>query len=827
MLQALQASKRLANASRLHPLLVAWLLFCTLYSHPGYGHAEHDKERYVAVDGKDEGRCDKKTSPCKTIAYAAKQAGKGDKILLAEGRYDITDVDSIFYLASSAVPVLGGYQKTSYSPSGSNNTILVGVPAEFAQGLSEKGFTVITDTKGLNRAQQNYLQAKQSQLAAMNQAQASVACVNGRAGEFPCSKLDLLAHVPLATLGNSNSHGNDIWGHYDINDGREYALVGLTNGVSIVEVTTPESPRVVSFIRSEETIWRDLKVYQYFDSTRQRWMAYAYITADAASVGTMILDLSQLPTQVVHISSETSDTSAHNIYLSNVDYATGIPLTNKTAYLHIAGSNRQGGAYNTYSLANPLAPTAVYKNASNSRSWYSHDVASLWISDERREQCDNGFVDCDLLLDYNENEILLWDKTLNANPQLLSRTDYQYVSYVHSGWWTEDRQFITVHDELDEQNYNLKTRVRFFAIDNLKNPQLAGEYIGPTAAIDHNGYTRGNRYYISNYERGLVVLDISDPRQPQEAGFFDSYPIADSASFNGAWGTYPFLPSGNILVSDINSGLYVIADRTASAAGSVRLSTHRSSIAEGASASINLERIGGSSGAVQVSVETLAGNAREGEDYTGTQTIVEWQDGDTSTKTLAIATAADTNTSEFSETFFVRLYNPRNGLSLAAPAMALIRISDQPDPGVINFSEAPIHLSEDQGSYAFTLERVGGAGAVTVTAALQGADTRGYLTLSPTSLTWGDAEQGKKTFTLTPSDNQQENGERALVLHITNQAVAGDPGKSIAITMGDAPAPGKSSGGGGGSGSAGLLLLLALLLLAGIKKSVPLASPRP
>ncbi len=666
-----------------YPLIMSLLCVSVLSALEAGAHAEHDKARYVAVDGVDEGRCDQLNAPCKTIAYAAIQAGKGDKILLSDGRYDITDVDSIFYLASSAVPVTGGYQKGSYKPSAQpGNTILVGVPPEFSSGLAEKGFRVITDTKGLNREQQQYVNAKQTQLDAMAQAQGEVPCVAGKAGEFSCNNLDLLAHVPLATLGSANSHGNDIWGHFDLNDKREYALVGLTNGVSVVEVTDPVNPRVVSFIASQNTIWRDLKTYQYFDETRRRWMSYAYVTADAASVGTMILDLNQLPEKVVQVSSETTDTSAHNIYISNVEYSTGVALTNRTAYMHVAGSDKQGGAFNSYSLANPVNPTSVYKHAANSRSWYSHDVSSLWITDARREQCVDKNNDCDVMLDYNENEILLWDKTDNAKPFNLARTDYQYVSYVHSGWWTEDRQFISVHDELDEQRYSLNTRVRFFAIDNLRAPELAGEYIGPTPAIDHNGYTRGNRYYISNYERGLVVLDISDPRHPKEAGFFDTYPIANSASFNGAWGTYPFLPSGTILVNDINSGLYIIRDKTVTLQGSVKFSKARVSAKEGEVLRLALQRVDGSSGAVEVFYETQTGNVTA-QDFTPVAGSIQWGDGDISEKIIEIPIAGDGAGNEFTDTFFVRLYNPRNGLMLASPNLVVVDIADKPDEPVV------------------------------------------------------------------------------------------------------------------------------------------------
>lgn len=674
------------------------ILASSLFSSTTIAHAEHDKARYVADDGKDQGRCDQTSSPCKTIAYAAKQAGKGDRILMAEGRYAINDVDSIFYLGSSAVPVSGGYQKNTFQAlNESGKTILIGIPPEFAQGLSEKGFTVITDTKGLSRDQQETLNAKQSQLAAMNESQTAVNCTNGKANEFDCLNIDLLAHVRLSTLGNSNSRGNDIWGHVDLNDNREYALMGLTNGVSIVEVTQPETPRVVSFVPSQNTIWRDIKTYQYFDENRRRWMSYAYVTADAASVGTMILDLNQLPERVTAVSSEQSDTSAHNIYISNLDYSTGVALTNKQAYMHIAGSDKDGGSFNSYSLANPTAPTAVYKSG-GSRSLYSHDVSSLWINDERREQCVNKLIDCDLLLDYNENEILLWDKTNNARPSQLSNTSYEFVSYVHSGWWTEDRQFITVHDELDEQRFALNTRVRFFSINNLRAPELAGEYIGPTSAIDHNGYTRGNRYYISNYERGLVVLDISNPRQPIEAGFFDTYPLNNSASFNGAWGTYPFLPSGNILVSDINSGLYILRDKTAKAQGSVKFSQATISTPEGENLRITLQRIGGTQDAVEVHYETQSGNAKETEDYTATSGIVSWQAGEAADKFIDIPIIADGQGNEFTQSFLVRLFNPRNGLSLSSPNLLVVSITDKPDEPPSSVSSSSVSSTAASGN---------------------------------------------------------------------------------------------------------------------------------
>ena len=272
----------------------------------------------------------------------------------------------------------------------------------------------------------------------------------------------------------------------------------------------------------------------------------------------MVVDLRELPDSISAGITSSNDISAHNVYLSNVDYATGVALTGMTPYLHIAGSNQQGGSFNSYGLDNPQQPDPVYLNASSSRSNYSHDVSSMIVTDDRKDTlCILSQAFCEIFFDFNENNFQIWDKTNNVLPARLSTTSYQNVSYVHSGWYTEDKQVVLVHDELDESNYGLNTTVRLFELSDFRAPSLLSIWTGPTRAIDHNGFVRGNRYYMSNYTRGMTVLDISDPQDPRDVGFFDTFPVSDNGSFNGAWGVYPYLPSGNILISDISSGLYL------------------------------------------------------------------------------------------------------------------------------------------------------------------------------------------------------------------------------------------------------------------------------
>ena len=79
-----------------------------------------------------------------------------------------------------------------------------------------------------------------------------------------------------------------------------------------------------------------------------------------------------------------------------------------------------------------------------------------------------------------------------------------------------------------------------------------------TPVIDHNSMVQGDRLYVSAYEGGLRIIDISRPKSPREVGFLDTYPEGDQARFFGAWGVFAGFPSGTVIVSDIERGLFVV-----------------------------------------------------------------------------------------------------------------------------------------------------------------------------------------------------------------------------------------------------------------------------
>ena len=793
------------------------LVLMTAQSSSVYSHADHDKARFVSADGMDVGKCDDAAQPCKTVNYAGLQSNKGDTIRMAAGNYKIDDVDTLFYLLSDLVPVKGLYSsETAFAKTDVNNiTRLSGVPLEFADKLASKGFTVIVDAKGLDIEKTQNIRKKMQVYERLKVAKPATMCDNGFAGDHACENMDLLSHVPLSSFSTNPSAANDVWGFYDINDGKEYAILGLRNGIGVVEVTNPEAPRMVGSVFSQSTSWRDIKVYQHFNRATARWDSYAYVTADSASVGTMIIDLRSLPEDISMAASDKSDISAHNVYLSNVDYSMGVALNGVEPFLHIAGSNRNGGAFNTYRLDNPLEPDSVYSNGSSSRANYSHDVSSMVVTDDRKDtQCVAAGQYCEIFFDFNEDNFQIWDKTQNSAPSRLSTTSYPKVSYVHSGWYTEDKQVVLVHDELDEMDYGLNTTVRLFELSDFRSPALLSTWTGPTGAIDHNGFVRGNRYYMSNYTRGMTVLDISDTSSPKEIGFFDTFPISDNTSFNGAWGVYPYLPSGVILISDISSGLYVVRDNTLdSEQGKVSFDAQTYLVEEGASATVSVERKNGSTGAVSVKWEILAG-ATDDDDLALESGMFSWGDGDSQSQAITIPVTADT-WGEPKESLFIRLHDPVGSLSLASPSIAIISI--KVSQGTDKPNEAPI---VDAGA-----DMTVNTG---VTVSLQGSATDTDSTnltyvweqVSGTTVTLGQADTATAEFTapnaaaqlsfsLTVTDDMGDTGSDTVAVDI----VAPPPQPDVTPTK---------SGGGGCTVTTGdskdsslpILLLIAGLLMA-------------
>ncbi len=548
------------------PLLRA-LALTALVTGITYAHPDVVGTRYVAGTGSDVGPCDDNQAPCRSLLYAIANAEPGNGIKVAAGTYDITglDIGAEFFGKEG---IRGGYTPVDHfhdQDPATNVTFLRGVDdPRYAPLLLAAGFVAL-DSNGVAIPREQV------------QSQAPAACVNGMAGQFPCWNVDFLSQVPLTSFSSQPTSAANVWGFVHDCDAvdREYAVIGLNNGTAVVDVTDPANPIEVGTVQGVQNSWREVKILQVETSDPGCDNAYAYLSTEGQG-GLQILDLSDLPNSVTLANTLNDYSTSHTLYISNIDYATNKALPGRTPFLYIAGSNLLNGRFRAYDLSNPTNPQLVTVNpgipgVTETRGFYMHDSTSLLITGtQAAQQCENGHDPCEVLVDFNEQSVDLWDVTDKASPAFLSRTTYQNARYTHSGWPTADQQFLIVHDELDEtQVPGLLTSIYTLDIRDLRNPVPTVSYTGTTTTTDHNGYTIGDRYYVSHYKRGLVIFDVSNPLALREVAYFDTFtfPVENTCGFNGSWGVYPFLPSGTLLVSNMEGGLFALRRNESSATG--------------------------------------------------------------------------------------------------------------------------------------------------------------------------------------------------------------------------------------------------------------------
>ncbi len=660
-------------------------------------------------------------------------------------------------------------------------------------------------------------------------------CTGGQSAGLDCLNAELLARIPNSSVSANPGSAADIWGFTDLNSGREYTIVGYNIGTAVFDVTDPENPVEVGFIDGQNSSWRDIKVYQFFNTLENRWNAYAYVVTESASDGLYVIDLTELPHRV-SLSSAFNNVfqSAHNVYVTNIDFATGLALDHAAPSLIIAGSNIDGGRFRSYSLADPANPQQITV-ASGAGNLYMHDAASAVITDARKDQCQNETPDyCEILFDFNEGSIVTWDITDPAAPFLLQETSYAGVGYTHSGWVTEDNQFLFVNDELDERNFSTNTTVRVFSLATLNAPAFIGSWVSSNITTDHNGFVRGNRYYLSNYKRGLTILDITNPANPagiSEAGYLDTFSPADNSGsvFQGAWGAYPFFPSGTIAISDIGNGLHMIRDKTLDVPQG-RLSFAQTSFAatEGNDATVTIQRSGGSSGAISVDYALIPGTA-DASDLAATAGTLSWADGDASDKSITLSTLADGDATEGLELMLVKLLAPTGGATISPASYASVYISDG-SMSSVEFDSGAIEVAETGFARAVIVvqRRGSAAGAVSVDYTVNGGDASAgidYQGATSGTLNWADGDANSRWIEFPIIADGTTEGDEFFDVILLNPAGTslGATALSRVTILADAtppppppppPPPGGSFGGSSGGGAFGWLFFVLLGALA-------------
>ena len=329
-----------------------------------------------------------------------------------------------------------------------------------------------------------------------------------------CNWMDT-THAPKV----SGQHFNDVWGltvH-----GKEYAIIGSSNGTHIIDV---DACHEVFFYpgRSSHVIHRDFKTYKN----------YLYAVADEGPATLQVFDFSYLPDSLhlVYESDPMDFSRSHTIFIDTA-----------MAKLYCASftSILSGHEYmRIYSLQNPEAP--AYLMSYNDFG----DVHAVYVRNDTA-YCSSSYSG------YLINKFNTPTQTYQTIGGLVS---YPYRGFNHSSWINKEGIGVMADETFGMPLKVIDTR-------NIRDPQVLATF-GPrgtdTTSMPHNPYMLGHYAFISYYQDGLQVYDLSDPNNPRQAGYYDTYPGTSIQQFAGAWGCYPFLPSRRILVSDMQTGLYVL-----------------------------------------------------------------------------------------------------------------------------------------------------------------------------------------------------------------------------------------------------------------------------
>ncbi len=386
---------------------------------------------------------------------------------------------------------------------------------------------------------------------------AELKCDSGRVRLFDCSNTDLVAFMPNSALGAERGIMlNDMWGWSDPESGREFALVGRVDGTAFVEVTDPANPVYVGQLPlhqgAQPNLWRDIKVYK----------SHAYIVSDGAGPhGVQIFDLRQLLT--VATKPATFTETAH---YDRIHSAHNIVINEESGYAYTVGNSMGGetcgGALHMIDIRDPARPkfAGCYADPATgfAKSGYTHDAQCVTYHGP-----DETYRGREICFNASENAVGIGDVTDKQNPKPISRVSYPNVAYAHQGWLSDDHRYFYLDDEGDELAGTAKTtRTMIFDVTDLDDPIVAKEFLGTTPASDHNLYVKGNHVYQSNYVAGLRILDISDPVNPREVGYFDTVPFGqDAAGFAGSWSNYPFFKSGVVGVTSMKEGFFLVRFR--------------------------------------------------------------------------------------------------------------------------------------------------------------------------------------------------------------------------------------------------------------------------
>ncbi len=362
---------------------------------------------------------------------------------------------------------------------------------------------------------------------------------DARYGGFPAQNITLLSQVSIGQFGLNAADANDCWG-YVTPTGKEIAILGLQTGTGFVDITDPYNPQIIGAFNGPSSLWRDIKVIgdiaYVVTEGGSHIQKFSLANADNGSIGNL------------GYSSYSGSSATHNI-IANPD----------SGYLYRAGGGDNLGlrAYGVGVNGAPGSATNPSQQAVQDE-FYVHDAQVVNYDSGPYAGREIAFL-CSGFGNGSSNTLLrIYDVTDKSNMFELGSVGHPGKRYIHQGWLSEDRKYFYLNDELDEGRTVETTTMHIYNVEDLENPFYVKGWTNGTTSQDHNLYVKGHYIYASNYRSGLRIFDISDQENPVEVAWIDTYPADDARGYDGSWSNYPFFPSGNVIISDIQQGLIVV-----------------------------------------------------------------------------------------------------------------------------------------------------------------------------------------------------------------------------------------------------------------------------
>jgi choice-of-anchor B domain-containing protein len=304
---------------------------------------------------------------------------------------------------------------------------------------------------------------------------------------------------------------------YTAPDGKEYALIGGSKGLIIVDISNPDVPVQIVQIPGPDNLWKEIKTYQN----------YAYVTSEGGG-GCQIVDLSSLPAAPTTYHNYLGDGAINN-QLGTIH---ALHIDTKKGFLYLFGSSLfQGGAVVCDLNTDPYNPIYAGKFSQNG---YIHD----------------GYADNDTLYAGHIylGQMIMVDMTNKTNPVVLGSVETP-AKFTHNIWLTDDHKSALTTDETGPSfltSYDITDATDIKELDRFQTTPGSG-------SIGHNTHVRNDWAITSWYRDGFNIVDAHRPSNLVQTASYDTWPTQSGQGFDGCWGVFPFFDSGTIIASNIEN----------------------------------------------------------------------------------------------------------------------------------------------------------------------------------------------------------------------------------------------------------------------------------